>query len=239
LKRACLNSLATSIMVLWVSCIFDTRGNDEPLTMTCINPKTDTLSVFPQLRFVFSAPLMDSSVSLAFSPPTSARYAAFLNATHDTLTLNVMEMLDGNTKYVVRLAQPVTSKDGVVLGPSQDSLAFVTYPREHEPNDEKDLADTLTSIIFGTVSNVADVDAFFCTDTKGLSKASGVFMQSINSQDSFYIVDSLSRVFSLGNQIKPIDTIFFTDSMRRPLYAFVVSRIKGSEGDYELGIVSK
>jgi hypothetical protein len=229
----------TIIVCLVVSCIFDNRGNEGPLTMTCVNAKTDTLSVFPQLQFAFSAPLSDSSVSLAFSPPTSARYAAFLNPTHDTLTLDVMEMLDGNTRYALRLAQPVTSKDGVVLGPSQDSLVFLTYPREHEPNDTKDLADTLTTIMFGTVSNVADVDVFFCADTMASAKAAGVFMQSINSQDSFYIVDSLSRVFSLGNQIKPIDTIFFTDSMRRPLYAFVVSRIKGSEGDYELGIVNK
>ena len=235
--------MVTAIICMSVSCIFDTRGNEEPLTMTCINAKTDTVSVFPQLQFAFSVPLSDSSVSLAFFPPTSARYVAFLNATHDTLTLDVMEMLDGNTRYVIRLAQPVTSKDGVVLGPLQDSLVFLTYPREHENNDTKELADTLNSVMFGSISNVADIDVFFCADKKASAqvsaKASGVFMQSINSQDSFYIVDSLSRVFSLGNQIKPMDTIFITDSMTRPLYVFVVSRIKGSEGDYELGIVTK
>jgi hypothetical protein len=97
--------------------------------------------------------------------------------------------------------------------------------------------------MFGSISNVADIDVFFCADTnasaQASAKVSGVFMQSINSQDSFYIIDSLSRVFSLGNQIKPIDTIFITDSMAKPLYVFVVSRIKGSEGDYELGIVTK
>jgi hypothetical protein len=223
------------ILVLCASCIFDNKGNDGPLTMTCINAKTDTLSVFPQVRFAFSAPLSDSSVSLAFSPPTSARYAAFLNATRDTLTLDVMEMLDGNTRYVLRLAKPVTSKDDVILDPARDSLAFFTYPRERENNDTKDLADTLTSVMFGTISDMSDFDVFFCAD----KRAPGIFLQSINSLDSFYVVDSLSHLFSLGHQIKQTDTIVLTDSIVRPFYVFVQSRIKGSEGDYELGILTK
>ena len=203
--------------------------------MTCINAKTDTVSVFPQLEFVFSAPLADSSVTLDFSPPVSARYGVYLNATHDTLSLDVMEMLDGNTRYVVRLKNPVTSRDGVVLDPSQDSLAFVTYPREREPNNTKDLADNCASKIFGTVSDASDVDVFLCTD----NKARGVFLQSINSQDSFYVVDSLSHLFNLDHPTNPIDTIVFPDSIVRPVYIFVVCRIKGSEGDYELGIADK
>jgi hypothetical protein len=223
------------LMCLWVSCIFDNKGNDVPLTMTCINAKTDTLSVFPQLQFVFSAPLADSSVALDFSPPISARYVAYLNTKRDTLFLNIMEMLDGNTRYVVRLKNPVTSKDGVVLDPSQDSLTFLTYPREHENNDTKELADTLSSVMFGSISNVSDVDVFFCADTS----AAGIFLQSINSQDSFYVIDGLSHFFGLGHQINQTDTIFLTDSIVRPLYVFVQTRIKGSEGDYELGTAHK
>jgi hypothetical protein len=234
-KYARIKTVSSFLLCLWASCIFDTRVNSGPLTMTCIDANTDTVSVFPQLQFVFSAPLADSLVALDFSPPISARYGVYLNATHDTLSLDVMEMLDGNTRYVVRLRNPVTSRDGVVLDPSQDSLAFVTYPREQEPNNTKDLADNCASEIFGTVSDASDVDVFLCTD----NKARGVFLQSINSQDSFYIVDSLSHVFSLDHQINPIDTIVFPDSIVRPVYIFVVCRIKGSEGDYELGIADK
>jgi hypothetical protein len=231
----CLKPAMTIIVCLVMSCIFDNRGNEGPLTMTCVNAKTDTLSVFPQLKFAFSVPLSDSSVDFAFSPPISARYAAFLNVTHDTLTLDVMEMLDGNTRYALRLAQPVTSKDGVVLGPSQDSLVFLTYPREHENNDTKDLADTLKSVMFGTISDMSDFDVYFCSDTN----ATGIFLQGINSLDSFYILDSLSRSFGFGRAIKQTDTMVLTDSITRPFYVFVQSRIKGSEGDYQLGIINK
>lgn len=203
--------------------------------MSCINAKTDTVSVFPQLQFVFSSPLADSTVALDFTPPISARYSVYLNATHDTLSLDVMEMLEGDTRYVLRLKNPVTSKDGAVLDPSQYSLEFLTYPCEQEPNDTKDFADTLKSVMFGSISDVSDVDVFFCADTR----AAGVFLQSINSQDSFYIVDSLSHVFGLGHQINQPDTIVLTDSIIRPFYVFVLSRIKGSEGDYELGIFDK
>ena len=222
------------MLYLWASCIFDAQKNGGALTMTCINENTDTLSVFPQLQFVFSGQLIDSSVSLNFSPPIG-RYAVFLNATHDTLSLNVMDMLAGNTRYILRLGNQITSKDGAILLPSQDSLSFITYPREEEPNDTKDLADKLASKIFGTISDQSDIDVFLCTN----ANARGVFLQSINSQDSFYIVDSLSHSFVLDHPINPTDTIVFPDSLVRPVYVFVVSRIMGSEGDYELGIVGK
>jgi hypothetical protein len=222
------------LLYFCASCIFDAQKNGGALTMTCINGITDTLSVFPQLQFVFSGPLIDSSVSLNFSPPVG-RYAVFLNATHDTLSLNVMDMLAGNTRYVLRLGNQITSKDGATLLPSQDSLSFITYPREQEPNDTKDLADDFASKIFGTISDQSDIDVFLCNN----NSTHGIFLQSINSQDSLYVVDGLSHAFSLDHPINPIDTIIFPDSLVRPFYVFVVSRIMGSEGDYELGIVSK
>jgi hypothetical protein len=222
------------LLYFCASCIFEAQKNSGALTMTCINGRTDTLSVFPQLQFVFSEPLIDSSVSLNFSPPIG-RYAAFLNATHDTMSLTIMDMLAGNTRYVLRLGNQITSKDGAILLPSQDSLSFITYPREQEPNDTKNLADDLASKIFGTISDQSDIDVFLCTN----NSARGVFLQSINSQDSLYVVDGLSHAFSLDHPINPMDTIVFPDSLVRPLYVFVVSRIMGSEGDYELGIVTK
>jgi len=222
------------LLYFCASCIFDAQKNGGALTMTCISGRMDTLSVFPQLQFVFSGPLIDSSVSLNFSPPIG-RYAVVLNATHDTLTLNVMDMLAGNTRYVLRLGNQITSKDGAILLPSQDSLSFITYPREQEPNDTKDLADDLASKIFGTISDQSDIDVFLCTS----KVARGVFLQSINSQDSLYVVDSLSHSFVLDHPINPTDTIVFPDSLAEPFYVFVVSRIRGSEGDYELGIVGK
>jgi hypothetical protein len=234
LKKPCLKILLAAFISLGASCIFDAQKNSGPLTMTCITAHADTLSVFPNVQFVFSEPLADSLVSLDFSPPIG-RYGAFLNATHDTLSLDIMDMLEGNTRYVVRLQNKVTSKDGAVLDPDQDSLSFITYAREHEPNDTKAASDILSSKIFGTVADQSDVDAFLCTN----NAARGVFLQSINSQDSFYVVDSLSRIFSLGHPINPIDTIAFPDSLIRPIYIFVVSRIMGSEGDYELGIVAR
>jgi hypothetical protein len=221
-------------LYLCASCIFDAQKNSGALTMTCITGRTDTLSVFPQLQFIFSEPLIDSSVSLNFSPPIG-RYAAFLNATHDTMSLIIMDMLAGNTRYVLRLGKQITSKDGAILLPSQDSLSFITYPREQEPNDTKNLADDLASKIFGTISDQSDIDVFLCTN----NGARGVVLQSINSQDSLYVVDGLSHAFSLDHPVNPIDTIIFPDTLVRPFYIFVVSRIMGSEGDYELGIVSK
>jgi hypothetical protein len=220
---------------LFTQCVFNGTVNEQPLTMMSLDANGDTLSVFPRLRFVFSSPLADTSVPVSFSPAISSGYGAYLNTLRDTLTIDFMEMLEGNTRYVLKLGRTVSSIDGSVWDLSDDSTVFYTYPREQEINDTKDVADSLRSVIFGIISDVSDIDAFVCIG----ENIRAVYLQSIGAQDSFFIEDARSNIIVAPKVMKQTDTILISGSNAPPVYIFVRSGIKGFEGKYKLGVINK
>jgi hypothetical protein len=226
-----------AISCVFSQCVFNTQVNEQPLTITSLDTHGDTISVFPKLRFVFSTPLEDSSVppKVAFSPAVGSGYGAFLNANLDTFTIDFMEMLEGNTKYVFKIISPVTSASGSVWDLSEDSVIFYTYPREQEANDTRDLADTLTSIIFGSISDGSDIDAFVCSR----KNIKAVYFQSLDCRDSFFVEDSFSNIFPVPGTMRQRDTISFSPSAVLPVFIFVRSGIKGFEGNYQLGVIEQ
>jgi hypothetical protein len=223
------------IECLLVNCVFNGPINENPLTFSSLDAQGDTLSVFPKLRLVFSSPIADSSVSVSFSPPFKSGYGAYLNPIRDTLTIEVMNMLSGNERYVLRVEGPVTANDGGVWDLSGDSIVFFTPSREQEPNDKKNCADTIVSVMYGCVSNVSDLDIFNCS-REGIR---AVYLQSLNCYDTFFIQDTSSDTWGVIGAMNGLDTIFLPDKTIQSLYIFVRSRIRGSEGNYKIGIIGK
>jgi hypothetical protein len=198
--------------------------------MSCITPLGDTVSVFPRLQYVFSSPLAGSSLTVAFSPPVSAQYEFYLNPFRDTLTVQCIGALDGNTRYTLRLGTPVIGVNGSRFNPFNDSTVLFTYPYEREPNDVKSMADSFTSIMFGAISDASDVDVFI--DTAMQTRAIG--LQSIDCLDSLYIVDGAGRSVAFPGQIRQTDTLRLPEGLTRPVYVFVLPGGKGSAGNYKL-----
>ena len=118
---------------------------------------------------------------------------------------------------------------------SDDSTVFYTYPCEQESNDTKSLADTLTSVIFGSISDASDVDIF----TVIQKDIHAVYLQSIDCRDSFYIEDGLANVTAIPGPIRQADTITFPENDTIPIFIVVRSGIKGFEGNYELGVIGR
>jgi hypothetical protein len=235
LNRNIAAGIISTFVCLLFQCVFNGPADEQPLTMKSLDANEDTLSVFPQLRFVFSQPLADSSVPVTFSPAISAQYGAYLNLDRDTLTVDVMEMLEGNTRYVLRLEKQVTSISGTVSDLSHDSTVFFTFPCEQESNDNKNIADTLSSVIFGCISDVSDLDVFVC-DKKNIQ---AVYLQSIDCRDSFFVENSLSSARAVNGAMQQTDTILIPENDSVPIFLFVRSGIKGFEGNYKLGVINR
>lgn len=233
-KRKIALAATLSIVCLLLQCVFNGPINESPLTYSSLDADGDTLSLFPKLRLAFSSPLADSSVTISFSPAI-AGYGAYLNSVRDTLTIEVMDMLQGNTRYVLRVEKPLTSSDGSMWDLSGDSTVFYTFPGEQEPNDTKDCADTVASVIFGSISDVSDLDIFVCQkpDVKA------VYLQSIDCSDTLFIQDGLSAIRGIEGKMNGQDTIFLSENDAPPFFIFVLSRIRGFEGNYKLGIIGK
>jgi hypothetical protein len=234
LKRKIPAAAILSIACLILYCVFNGPMNESPLTFSSLDANGDTLSVFPRLRLAFSSPIADSSIRVSFSPPVSGGYGSYLNSFHDTLTVEVMDRLEGNTKYVLTMDGPVTSSDGGIWDLAGDSIVFYTHPSEQEPNDKKSCADTIASIIYGRVSDVSDLDVFVCP-RHGVR---AVYLQSIDCCDTFFIEDGRGA-FGVKGSMNGTDTVFISNNDTVPIFVFVRSRIRGFEGNYKLGVVEK
>jgi hypothetical protein len=230
-----LAALAAALAGLFSQCVFNSQISEQPVTLKSLDANGDTLSVFPRLRFVFSPPIADTSVDVRFSPAISSGYGASLNGRGDTLTVDFMEMLQGNTRYVFRLAEPVTSAGGSTWDLSGDSAVFYTFAREQEINDQEDVADPLTSVVFGSVSDASDIDMFACDR----SSVRAVYLQSIDCRDSFSVEDDNSTLFVVGGTMRQTDTIVLGENAAFPVFIVVRSGIKGFEGKYKLGIINR
>lgn len=140
----------------------------EPFVMTRTGSDT-TISPYGPVRIRFSSPIVDpDSVRFAFRPLFN-EYRQTFNASHDTITIECILPLQGDAEYFMFLTSFVESEDGSLLRPGEDSLLLRTFPIEQEPNDSKNTADTLNSVIFGSVSAANDTDWYAIHDTAAAS----------------------------------------------------------------------
>jgi hypothetical protein len=228
--------LTQCLLALFSGCLFDTTKPVEPLTMNRVDGTGDTVAPFPSLRFAFSKPLADSAVELDFSPPTTAIYYTSLNRTKDSLTLTVVGMLAGDTRYVLRRASIVASGDGSRLFPGDDSTVIFTGQAEHEPNNTIQLSDTIfSSSIFGMTDYALDTDVYVVPPMQQRR----FFLASLDGRDSCVVLDSMLRQVAPSFSNASIDSFFIPDTVPLPLHVFIFSSMKGTGGHYEFGVAMK
>jgi hypothetical protein len=143
-----------------------------------------------------------------------------------------MDMLEGNARYVLRVEGLVRSSKGGAWDLTGDSVVFFTSPREREPNDEKNCADTIASVLYGSVSDVSDLDVFVCPRLG----TRVVYLQSFDCYDTFFVQRG-PGFFGVEGPMNGMDSIHLSPSDSGPFFIFVRSRIRGFEGNYKIGIV--
>jgi hypothetical protein len=219
-------------LILTSGCIFDTNQPTAPLTMQYIGIQGDTVSPLAVLRFAFSDSLA-SPLDFTFAPPVAQLYGITLNPSKDTATLSFVEMLPGNTRYVLTLGSPITATNGSMLGPGNDSAVIWTGAREHEPNNSPATADTLKPpAVWGLLSDAQDTDVY-CIP----SSQRAYYLEILSGQVSFSLKDSLlNDVVASSSATGAVDTFTVPDSTHFPVYIYVFSPIKGTDGYYKLGV---
>jgi hypothetical protein len=223
--------LWTVICLIIIFCVVPTDSVEDEFR---IIPGTvpDTISPWDSVAVVFSQPLSDTLVLFTFFPPFYM-YSLRMSETRDTIHLHFAEPLDGDTRYVIRLEEKVTSSGGAVLEPSDDSVVVVTASVEQEPNGTVSLADTLTGRCFGSAGTVNDTDCFLISG----EETECVYLVSHGSQTSFIFQDdegtrSEERLFNES------DTTPVPEDAAWPLYVIVFSYHRSVGGYYELGNIS-
>jgi hypothetical protein len=212
-------------------CIFDAQNPVSPLTMRYIGGQGDTVSPLPVLRFAFSDSIV-SPLDFDFSPPVAQPYEVTFNPQKDTATLSFIEMLQGNTRYLLRLKSTVTSKNGSMLNKDDDSIVIYTGATEREPNNTPACADTLLApAVYGMLVEAMDTDVY-CLP----SPQKALYFEAFTDQTSFSVKDSLQQDVPVSGHFGTIDTFTVPDGTHFPVFVYVFSPIKGTIGYYKLGV---
>ncbi|MBD3344197.1 MAG: hypothetical protein GF401_03940 [Chitinivibrionales bacterium] len=215
------------------SCVINVDDDDERLTMIRADKGGDTVSVFPAIKIAFSVPLAVDTVMLAMTPPFQTGYAAYLNDSKDTLEVRVTGMLEGNTRYCIKLAHAIKAENGFELYPDADSIVFVTHPAESEPNNSISTANQLNGRVFGMIELATDTDYYFIPS---LHKRK-FYLNSFDSQCGFAVSDSDGVVQEAFQSQTQSDTLIAGDSLFPPFHVLVFASPLSSHERYELGSV--
>lgn len=218
------------LLLSFFSCVFNTEDN-SPLIMTRVDIETDTVSLWPQLIFEFSVPLKDSIVNIIVTPDPGPVYSVYLNDKRDTLTFSVTGTLEGTTRYVLTLQQPLTAKNGNKLYPEDAVFEFVTLPGEREPNNKKENADTVLTLCFGAAKPANDTDCYYIFNTA----ATGVYLKSLDKKSGFLIKDISDNILTLDDGFEEIKTFDISEYNMAPIFVHVFS-IFGNDARYKLGL---
>jgi hypothetical protein len=193
-----------------------------------------TISPFGPVRICFNNPIVHpDSIRFSFKPRFE-EYRQIVNASHDTVTLELTIPLAGDARYTLLLSTYVESEDGSLIVPGEDTLPFSTFPMEQEPNDSRSTADTLNEIMFGSVSAANDTDWFAIGDTA----AAACYLKSTGSSSFFALRDAGgSSVCPPGFSVA--ETLTVPRSFKKPLYGTVFAFNRSNGGSYELGVVKR
>lgn len=219
------------VYCVFLLCTFNVK-NDDPLTISRIGNLSDTVSIWPQLNFVFSVPLIDSLVSINITPDPGSVFNTFLNKTRDSLMISITESLLGNTIYTITFDKTITSENGNTISAGDSICSIVTLPQEMEPNNTVLLADTLLTVCMGIISPAHDTDVFYLNNN--LSKT--VYMTNHKGKSGFIIKSTNDSLISIEDGLNENKTFLITDSSILPLYIYIFSIFENST-HYELGIV--
>lgn len=234
LRRFPLHGLVV-LIACGLSCVITTDESRGELTMSRADALGDTVSVFPLIKVAFSVPLADLSLDVTVTPPIATEHSIWMNKTRDTLMLNVAGMLEGATRYVIRIDGPVVTEHGQEYNPFRDSVVFVTYPSESRQNQSPSLADTLDSRVFGVVQISGVVDYFFPRN----QQVERLFVQAHSQKVRLTAgTPGTSDTVSVVSESGP-DTLVIPSSMSRPFYAWVSSEVLESMQRYEIGVLDE
>jgi hypothetical protein len=221
------------VIAVFFSCTFN-AVNNEPLTITCINQKSDSVSLWPQLIFTFSTKLKDSIVILEITPDPGPQYSTFLNEFKDTLFFKVTGVLNGNTTYSITFKDRITGENGKMLYPEDVSFTIITGRGENEPNNSISIADTVFDICYGTISPVNDTDYYYLS----YQLSSNLYLKCHDRLTGFKIIDSSGSIINEQAGTQEIKQYSISNSAVTPFYICIFS-LSDNNAKYELGITNQ
>jgi hypothetical protein len=211
------------------------------LTLECIVPSgtapdtlkismADTVAPFGMVKIAFDNSIEDSTVMIKLLP-NNILFTANLNKQKDTAFFSLPLSVLGNSEY--RLMPEFDSGSfWYRKAVSAETLFFHTWPKEVEPNNSAETADSFATRTYGSLSTTDDLD-WYSIDTSYVSKC---VLKSYGTTVSMCVIKSSGEV--LFEKDREIDKLLFTvpDHLKGTAFIIVYTHLKSAGGYYEITI---
>lgn len=146
---------ATLLFSITFSCVIPSGSEPEAFQMSM----KDTVAPFGRIAVMLSNAAEESTLIMKLFPGNIA-LTAQMNKTNDTASFSLPLSISGNSLYML-IPQAGNNSQ---MNRYSDTLFFHTWPKENEPNNSIETADSISSRIFGSLSTIDDVD-WYVADT--------------------------------------------------------------------------
>lgn len=211
-------------------------------TLECIVPSgtvpetlkismADTVAPFGMVKIAFDNSIEDSTVMIRLLPE-NIPLTANLNKKRDTAVFSLPLTVRGNCGYKL-----VTEFDSGSFwyrkAVPAETLFFYTWPKEVEPNNSAETADSCATRTFGELSTTDDLD-WYSIDSSYVTKC---VLKSYGTTVSMCVIKSTGELLFEKNS--EIDTSLFTvpDHLRGAAFIVIYTHLKSAGGYYEITIL--
>lgn len=215
------------ILCLTLACIVPAGTAPETLKISM----ADTVAPFGTVKMAFDNSIEDSMIMIKLLPDDIILTASF-NKQKDTASFSLPLTISGNSVYKL-----ITESDSGSFWNRNalpaETLYFHTWPKELEPNNGAETADSLTERMYGTLATTDDLD-WYKIDPLYADKC---VMKSYGTTVSMSIIQSGGAILTKRNV--HIDTSFLTvpDHLKGAAFIVIYTRLKSAGGYYEITIL--
>ena len=141
--------VATVLTSIAFSCVIPSGTESGAFRMSV----KDTVAPYGSVTVMFSNAVEESTLIMKLLPDNIALRAQ-MNKTKDLASFSLPLSISGNSLYMLIPGVEENSQ----MNRYYDTLFFRTWPKENEPNNSVETADSINLKIFGSLTTIDDVD---------------------------------------------------------------------------------
>lgn len=203
-----------------LSCVIPSGSEPEAFQMS-IN---DTVAPFGRIAVVLSNAVGESTLIMKLFPDNIA-LTAQMNKTSDTASFSLPLSISGNSIYMLIPQTENTSQKNRY----RDTLFFHTWPKENEPNNSIETADSIFSKIFGSLSTIDDVD-WYVADS---SFSKRCVLRNYGGTANLRVARTPGAPV-IESALRDTEIVAIPDNAKGMAYIIVYTPLKSAGGYYEI-----
>ncbi|HEX2956100.1 MAG TPA: hypothetical protein VHO70_04690 [Chitinispirillaceae bacterium] len=191
----------------------------------------DTVAPYGTIRVALSTSTKESMLLMKLLPD-NIFLSANLNKLRDTASFILPFSVSGNSMYQL-IAEYDSGSSWSRDAFRAETLLFHTWPKEEEPNNSAETADSLENRVFGTLSTTDDLD-WYIVDTSDAAKYT---LKTYGAAVNMRIIENggNNQLFSKKHTDKSLFAV--SEKLQGAAFIVIYTQLKSAGGYYEITIL--